>query len=98
MRDHPPVETAGENHWDDVYRRKGATTVSWFRPHLEQSFALLESAGFADGARVIDVGGGASTLVDDLLSAGASHVTVVDLAAEGLAIARARVGDDPRVA
>lgn len=91
------METAGAAHWDDVYRRKGATAVSWFRPHLDVSLALLKAAGLG-GARVVDVGGGASTLVDDLLAAGAAHVTVVDLAAEGLAIARARLGDDPRVA
>ena len=90
------MDTGSAQHWDDVYRRKGGTTVSWFRPHLDVSLALLEAAGL-EGARVVDVGAGASTLVDDLLAAGAAHVTVVDLAAEGLAIARGRVGDDPRV-
>lgn len=84
-------------HWDDVYRRKGATTVSWFRPHLELSLELLARAGIGRGSRVIDVGGGASTLVDDLLERGVSRVTVVDLAAEALAIARTRLGEEPRV-
>ena len=89
--------TGGAQHWDDVYRRKGATSVSWFRPHLDVSLALLKAAGL-EGARVVDVGGGASTLVDDLLAAGAAHVAVVDLAAEALAISRARLGEAPRVA
>ena len=91
------METGDAAHWDDVYRRKGNAAVSWFRPHLDVSLALLTAVGFGPGSRVIDVGGGASTLVDDLLAAGAAHVTVVDLAAEGLAISRQRLGDDTRV-
>src|SRR5687767_3068390 len=87
----------GPAHWDDVYRRKGASDVSWFRPRLETSLELLAEAGIGPGSAVIDVGAGASTLVDDLLRLGVAHVTLLDLAGEGLRIARLRVGHDDRV-
>lgn len=80
-------------HWEDVYQRKPADTVSWFRPHLDMSLALLERAGLAPDSRVIDVGGGASTLVDDLLARGTERVTVLDLSAKALAVARTRLGE-----
>ncbi len=79
--------------WDTVYREKGAAGVSWFRPHLDVSLRLLERAGIGEDTRLIDVGGGASTLVDDLLDRGARHVTVLDVSAEALRIARERLGD-----
>lgn len=85
----PPLES----HWQDVYRRKTADSVSWYRPHLETSLALLQRAGLSPASRVIDVGAGASTLVDDLVESGVAHVTVLDLSAQALSVARARVGD-----
>ena len=83
----------GTEHWRDVYRTKPADTVSWYRPRLDMSLRLLEEAGLGPQSRVIDVGGGASTLVDDLLARGVSQVTVLDLADEALDIARQRLGD-----
>lgn len=83
----------GTEHWRDVYRRKPADSVSWFRPHLESSLRLLQEAGLSARSRVIDVGGGASTLVDDLLAQGVTRITVLDLADEALAIARQRLGE-----
>ncbi len=80
------------DHWENVYRRKPADSVSWYRPHLDMSLALLAQAGLSPASRVIDVGGGASTLVDDLLARGTSQVTVLDLSASALAIARDRLG------
>ena len=79
-------------HWDAVYTTKGAEKVSWFRPHLDRSLAFLEAAGIGPNAAVIDVGGGASTLVDDLLDRGYSNVTVLDLSEAALQAARARLG------
>ena len=61
---------SSKEHWDAVYRTKPADGVSWFRPHLERSLAFLEAAKVGLDARVIDVGGGASTFVDDLLERG----------------------------
>ena len=82
-----------KEHWDAVYRTKPADGVSWFRPHLERSLAFLEAAKVGLDARVIDVGGGASTLVDDLLERGYNNVTVLDLSQAALDAARARLGE-----
>ncbi len=78
-------------HWQDVYLRKDAQHVSWFRPRLDASLALLLGAGLQAASRVIDIGGGASTLVDDLLGLGLTGVTVLDLSDEALNVARARL-------
>jgi SAM-dependent methyltransferase len=80
-------------HWEKVYTTRAAEHVSWYRPHLEISFELLVKAGLNPHSRVIDVGGGASTLVDDLLDFGVRAVTVVDLSAQSLQIARRRLGE-----
>ena len=82
--------------WNDTYRDKGARTVSWYRPHLDVSLRLLDVAGLSERSRVIDVGAGASTLVDDLLDRGVHAITVLDLSSEALAITRDRLG--PRAA
>ena len=79
-------------HWDKVYTTYAADEVSWFQPHAEQSLALLEHAGATPESRIIDVGGGASTLVDDLVAEGYRHLSVLDLSAAALAVARARLG------
>jgi ubiquinone/menaquinone biosynthesis C-methylase UbiE len=76
-----------------VYRTKSADEVSWFEPHLETSLELIRATGAGRGARILDVGGGASTLVDDLLAAGFEAITVLDVSAQALAIARRRLGE-----
>lgn len=78
--------------WDDVYRTKAPDAVSWFRTHLETSLQLLEQAGLNPSSRVIDVGGGASTLVDDLLARRVADVTVLDLSGKALQISQQRLG------
>lgn len=83
-------------HWDNIYTTKDAQSVSWYRPHLDQSLALLSGLGIGLDARILDVGGGASTLVDDLLAQGFRHVTVLDIAPSALATAQARLGDAAR--
>lgn len=81
-------------HWEAVYRDRPATAVSWYQPHLATSLRLLEQAGLGPQSHVIDVGGGASTLVDDLRRRGVGDITVLDLSAEALDVARARLGSD----
>ncbi len=83
-------------HWQNVYLTKPVDTVSWYRPHLDVSLELLELAGVTSDSRLIDVGGGASTLVDDLLARGLRHLTVLDVSPEALEIARRRVGEPGR--
>ncbi len=81
------------NHWQDVYESKSADAVSWYRPHLDVSLQFIERAGLPLDARIVDVGGGASTLVDDLLAVGRSNLAVIDLAQSALDTAQQRLGD-----
>lgn len=81
-----------KSHWEQVYASKSPTEVSWFQPHAERSLRLIQEARMAAPVRIIDVGGGASTLVDDLLDAGYGDVTVLDLSAHALAAAQSRLG------
>ena len=80
------------SRWDEVYRSKGADTVSWFQARPVMSLALIEHAGVVKGAPVIDVGGGASSLVDHLLREGHADLSVLDLSASALAASRERLG------
>lgn len=84
---------SGEKHWEEVYSKKAPDEVSWYRPHLGRSLSFIRGAGLAPGARIVDVGGGASTLVDDLLVQGHQNLAVIDLAAPALAAARERLGE-----
>ena len=84
---------ATREHWDSVYQRKEPSQVSWYRPHLEHSLRFIEGAGLGRDAAIIDVGGGASTLVDDLLARGYLNVSVLDVSSKALESAKARLGD-----
>ena len=79
-------------HWDTVYSTKAPDKVSWFRPHLEVSLDLIEHAAPDHSASLIDVGGGESTLVDDLLARGYRNITVLDISNRALEVARERLG------
>ena len=81
-----------KDHWNHVYTTKDSTNVSWFQAHASQSVDLIKQAHIAKDAEIIDVGGGASTLVDDLLGHGYQHLTVLDLSDAALAVARDRLG------
>jgi ubiquinone/menaquinone biosynthesis C-methylase UbiE len=81
-----------KDHWEKVYTSKATNAVSWFQPHADTSVGLIKSTGAALDASIIDVGGGASTLVDDLLALGYTNLTVLDLSAAALAAARQRLG------
>ncbi len=81
-------------YWDEVYRTKGPERVSWFQAEARLSRTLIERSAPDRGARIIDVGAGASTLVAGLLDAGYRHLTVVDLSATALALAQQRLGSD----
>lgn len=81
-------------HWDDRYDRVGETSVSWFQEDPRPSLELIERVADAQ-ASIVDVGGGASRLVDRLLERGHRDLTVVDLSRRALNLARRRVGDAP---
>lgn len=81
-----------KDHWENVYSTKPTDGVGWFQPRAEQSLRLIAETGVALSASIIDVGGGASTLVDDLLQAGYTKLSVLDLSAAALAASRRRLG------
>jgi SAM-dependent methyltransferase len=81
-----------QQHWEKVYSNRAADQVSWFQPHAASSLRLIAASADKD-ANIIDVGGGASVLVDDLLDAGYRNLTVLDLAESALAASRARLGE-----
>jgi SAM-dependent methyltransferase len=81
-----------QTHWDVVYGTKAPDEVSWFRPHLESSLALIGRLTPNLSAAILEVGGGASTLVDDLLSLGYRNLTVLDISQAALAITKKRLG------
>jgi SAM-dependent methyltransferase len=84
-------------HWDSRYRTVGAHAVSWYQPRPTTSLELFAALDVGEEAAVVDVGGGASTLVDHLLAAGHRDVTVLDVSAAALQSARARVGTNAPV-
>jgi SAM-dependent methyltransferase len=85
--------TDHKTHWETVYRTKRPTEVSWYQPAATRSLELISRAVPDASSRIIDVGGGASTLVDGLLSAGYSNLSVLDVSVTALAEARNRLRD-----
>ena len=79
-------------HWEKVYSSKAPDAVSWYRPHLETSLALIERAAPGRNTAIIDVGGGESTLADDLSARGYRNLTVLDVSATAIEVTRARLG------
>ncbi|MBM4336322.1 MAG: class I SAM-dependent methyltransferase [Deltaproteobacteria bacterium] len=81
------------SHWERVYESKLPSEVSWYQPVPERSLELIRATGEPLDAPILDVGGGASTLVDHLIAAGHSDVSVLDIAANALEHARERLRD-----
>jgi trans-aconitate methyltransferase len=87
------MTTAPQSHWNAVYNTKSEAEVSWFQETPSPSLDLLALAGAHPNSAIIDVGGGASRLVDALVAKGFSDVSVLDLSREALNVASARLGD-----
>ena len=81
------------SHWEKIYRTKARDAVSWYRSHLDRSLALIESASLDRAAGIIDIGGGESTLVDDLLARGYHDLTILDISQTALDVTKARLGE-----
>lgn len=79
-------------HWEKVYQARPVDAVSWFSPHLETSLQLIEAACPDHDASIIDVGAGASTLVDDLLARGYRNLHALDLSGTALLASKSRLG------
>jgi SAM-dependent methyltransferase len=80
------------DYWDQVYRTKAVDAVSWFQPHASRSIELIRAAGLPAAAALIDVGSGASRLIDDLIDLGLTNITALDLSASALDATRLRLG------
>ena len=78
-------------HWERIYTEQAPDAVSWYRPHLEKSLALIEQVAHHRSASIIDVGGGESTLVDDLLARGHENITVLDISQAAIDTNRKRL-------
>lgn len=79
-------------HWERIYTEKAPDAVSWYRPHLEKSLSLIEKCAPGKLASIIDVGGGESTLVDDLLARGYENNTVLDISQAAIEVSQKRLG------
>jgi ubiquinone/menaquinone biosynthesis C-methylase UbiE len=87
-----PATRSTREHWQDVYARWADDAVAWYQARPAASLELIARTGAGPGARIVDVGGGASRLVDALLDAGHTRVAVLDVSDAALARARARLG------
>lgn len=81
-----------EAHWERVYTSKSPDEVSWYQAQADRSLRLIRGTGIPHSGAMIDVGGGASTLVDGLLDGGYNNLTVLDLSSAALDRAKARLG------
>lgn len=80
------------DHWENVYRKKKFDSVSWYAPHLRESLRLIEQLCPDKTAAIVDVGGGESTLVDDLLHRNHLDLTVLDISATAIDFTKHRLG------
>lgn len=81
-----------KQHWENVYTTKSTNAVSWFQEHAALSLQFIKSSAPHTDAAIIDVGGGASTLVDDLIRANYSNISVLDISHAALEVAQQRLG------
>lgn len=80
-----------KDHWNQVYQTKEAQDLSWFQGRPDLSLQLIERVGLAKDARIIDVGGGISTLIDSLIEAGYSRLAVLDISGAALSQIQSRL-------
>ena len=93
----PSGPTARATHWDDTYAGREVDEVSWFQAEPHDSLELIDALDIDRDLPVIDIGGGASSLVDRLVARGFTDLTVLDVSEVALRVARTRLGDDPKV-
>ncbi|HEU0297367.1 MAG TPA: class I SAM-dependent methyltransferase [Anaerolineales bacterium] len=81
-----------KTHWEHIYETKASTQVSWYQEHARYSLQFIQKTGVQKTGHIIDIGGGASTLVDDLITVGFQNISVLDVSARALQLARQRLG------
>lgn len=83
-----------QQHWEHIYQTKAPDQVSWYSPHLNASLDLIERGSVSRAASIIDIGGGESTLVDDLLGRGYQDITILDISQTAIDANKERLGRD----
>lgn len=81
-----------QTHWEKIHTQRSPNEVSWYRPHLETSLALIEQIA-RPTASIIDIGGGQSTLADDLLARGYTNITILDISQAAIAANQKRLAE-----
>ncbi len=81
-----------QDHWEQVYSTKTTEKLGWYEPHLQTSLKWINDLGLSKDAHIIDIGGGVSTLVDDLLGKAYKSITVLDLSKSALSSVKVRLG------
>lgn len=81
-----------KTHWENIYQTKASTQVSWYQAHAYLSLHFIQQTSIDQTGQILDVGGGTSPLVDDLLASGFKHITVLDISAAALRAAQQRLG------
>ncbi|MGE8514372.1 MAG: class I SAM-dependent methyltransferase [Chryseobacterium culicis] len=87
------ISSDNKNHWENVYETKNPDQVSWTQKKPHTSLDFIKSSGLGKDARIIDIGGGDSNLVDFLLEEGYENITVLDISAKALEKAQERLGN-----
>ncbi len=87
------MEQTNKNHWDNVYKTKSPNQVSWTQAVPKTSLDFIHSFGVNKYAKIIDIGGGDSTLVDFLIDEGFENITVLDISKTALTKAKKRLGN-----
>lgn len=82
-----------KTHWEKVYSTQASDACSWYQARADQSLRLIHETSLPSSASIIDVGGGTSSLVDNLLDESYSSLAVVDLSATALSAAQSRLGE-----
>jgi 2-polyprenyl-3-methyl-5-hydroxy-6-metoxy-1,4-benzoquinol methylase len=85
------TDISRKTHWEQIYKKKSPSDVSWYLTYPGQSLKLIETMGIDKNQSIIDVGGGASVLVDYLIDAGFSRLAVLDISAQSLQHAKTRL-------
>lgn len=83
-----------KEHWENIYSTKALNEVSWYQPTPETSLSIIEETNTPKDAAIIDIGGGDSFLVDHLLKAGYTNITVLDISEKAIERAKTRLGND----
>jgi len=82
-----------KEHWESIYQTKEPNEVSWYQEKPETSLNLISETGIEKNAKIIDVGAGASELVDNLLALGFRNITALDVSSNALNESKKRLGD-----